>query len=262
MTLGFIGTGAITEAIVKGLIKADLSNDSILVSARNAAIARDLSELSSRVRVVEDNQEIVDQSKIVFLAVRPQVARDVLAELKFSPDRKVVSLLATITSETVREWIGSDVHVTRAIPLPSVAELTGVTAVYPEDPAVEALFGDLGTVVAAGSLAEFDGYAAASSLMGTYFLLLHNTAVWLAERGASEERARQYIGHLFYGLAKTSLADPRNFEDLVAAHSTPKGLNEQAWHVFEEKGGARAIQTALTAVVERIKRSITSDKAK
>lgn len=259
MTLGFIGTGAITEAIVRGILKTDLAETRILVSARSAETAARLAKLSSTVQVVEDNQEIVDQAEIVFLAVRPQVAREVLGSLAFPSNRQVVSLIATVQSETIKEWIGVNVDVTRAIPLPSVAELSGVTAVYPSNADIEQIFAKLGTAVAATSLAEFDGYAAASALMGTYFGLLETAAGWMTDRGASYDRARQYVGSLIFGLARTTSADQRSFADLIKAHSTPKGLNEQAWEVFRAKDGTAALQGALEAVAERVERTILQD---
>ncbi|MEW9612719.1 pyrroline-5-carboxylate reductase dimerization domain-containing protein [Shinella sp. S4-D37] len=189
------------------------------------------------------------------------MARAIIGALSFPPSCKIVSLIATIRSETLAEWIGRAGSITRAIPLPSVAELSGVTAIYPQDQVVEELFGQLGQVVAAASLGEFDGYAAASALMGTYFGLLATAAGWMVERGADNQRARAYLGSLFHGLAQTTAADERSFSDLIEAHSTPNGLNAQAWQQFRADGGAKILRDALAAVALRLENSIPNERA-
>jgi len=45
MKLGFVGTGAITSAIVTGLNASDAARDSILVSPRNAEVAAALAAI-------------------------------------------------------------------------------------------------------------------------------------------------------------------------------------------------------------------------
>ena len=78
MKLGFIGTGALTSAIVTGL-KSDPDNSvSILLSPRNEDIAASLASRYRDVRVAPDNQAVLDACDTVMLAVRPQLAHDVL----------------------------------------------------------------------------------------------------------------------------------------------------------------------------------------
>ena len=83
MRLGFVGTGAITSAIVTGLNAAGLGSDTILVSPRNAETAAALAVKFTSVTVAASNQAVLDGSEVVMLAVRPQVATGVLSELKF-----------------------------------------------------------------------------------------------------------------------------------------------------------------------------------
>ncbi|QAB00926.1 MULTISPECIES: NAD(P)-binding domain-containing protein [Agrobacterium tumefaciens complex] len=214
MNIGFIGAGAITEAIVTGLLRTSHASDTILVSARNAEIAARLATMSSNVKIVDDNQKIVEQSEVALLAVRPQIARSVLRPLQFPRTLKVISLIATVPAVTVQGWIGDHIRVVRAIPLPSVADLVGVTAIYPRDQVVEDLFRSLGKVVTAESLQEFDGYAATSALMGTYFGLLETSAIWMTERGASYERAQNYLTSLFLVLQQQRRPTIARFQSL------------------------------------------------
>ena len=99
MKLGFVGTGALSSAIVTGLKSLPGETTPVVVSPRNEEIAADLAARYPDVRIAADNQAVVDQCDTVMLAVRPQIAREVLKELRFQPDHHVVSLIATISRE-------------------------------------------------------------------------------------------------------------------------------------------------------------------
>ncbi len=131
MRLGFIGTGAITDAIVSGLLRAKAPVARMVVSERNKATSSRLAALSPKVAVSGDNQAILDASDVVFLAVRPQVAKGILAGLRVPAEKEIISLIAALRADVLRGWLASAGTITRAIPLPSVRELRGVTVTYP-----------------------------------------------------------------------------------------------------------------------------------
>lgn len=254
MRLGFIGTGVITEAIVSGLMASDFSVKKVLVSERNSARSARLAALDSRVRVEADNQVIVDTADLLFLAVRPQDAEEVLCSLRFRPNQSVASLIATLEADVLQQWIEVPVKIVRAIPLPPVAQRRGVTAIYPPDAELAKLFSSLGSAVEAQSLDEFDAYAAASALMGLYFGVMESAAEWLGGQGADAQGARKYLSDVFVELARTADREANvSFAELRVDHSTPGGLNQQLHEVFVEKGGSRAIHSALDSVSGRIR---------
>ncbi|AZV79935.1 pyrroline-5-carboxylate reductase [Parasedimentitalea marina] len=253
MKIGFIGTGDITEAIVTGLISSDFPISEIILSERSQAKSARLAAADNRVRVTPDNQQIVDQADLVFLAVRPQIAEQVLRPLKFHDGQAVASLIATATFEVLLDWIGAPVRLTRSIPLPAVANRRGVTAIYPADDQLESLYDALGTVVVAQSLDEFDAYAAASALMGLYFGVMETASDWLCAQGTSAPNAQGYLTKIFLELSRTADSAPETgFDILRRHHSTPGGLNQQMFEVFAETGGTKALTQALESVAKRV----------
>ena len=58
MNLGFIGTGEITKAVVKGIINSKIKYNKIFLSKRNKIISKYLSSLNQKIYVLNDNQEI------------------------------------------------------------------------------------------------------------------------------------------------------------------------------------------------------------
>lgn len=248
MALGFIGTGTMAAAMVEGLGGGD-----ILLSPRGASIAADLATRFPGVRVAASNQAVVNGSDRVILAIRPQVAEEVVRALRFRPGQRILSLIAATPAEALRDWIGLDLPVTRAIPLPFVATRRCVTPIFPPDPEVAALFNRLGSAVACETLAEFDLFAVGSALMGSYFGLLETTQDWLTRQGLSSAASRTYLAGLFANLGGVASASASDFATLREEYSTRGGLNEQIFRVFVEQNGAAALTAALDQVLSRVR---------
>ena len=256
MKLGFVGTGTITEAIVTGFLSQVSGDEAVIVSPKGAAIAARLAERHSAVTIARDNQEVVDMADVLFLAVRPQIAEEVVRSLSFRHGQIIVSLVATIEASRLQSWIDADVKITRAVPLPFVAERRGVTIVFPQDEAVRSFFAKLGTAVECHSQNEFDLLTTASALMGTYFGILEHAVGWLAGKGISESQARVYLVSLFSSLAHTAQSSSsQSLQQLRHDFSTKGGLNEQMFRDFEAGQGMKALEIGLETLLARVRSS-------
>ncbi|CDX33829.1 Pyrroline-5-carboxylate reductase protein [Mesorhizobium sp. SOD10] len=255
MTYGFIGSGTITEAMVAGLMASPPAVPKIVVSPRNAEVAARLAARYSKVEVAPSNQAVVDAAGVLVLAIRPQIAKEVLEEISIPQGRKVISVIAATSHEKLAVWTGQDPDaIVRAIPLPFVADREGVTALYPPDAEAEKLFGALGSAVVCESKDEFNLLAAISSMMATYFGIMERTTEWLAGKGMSKSKARNYLTPLFGSLTHVaSRSAESSFGELRQAFSTRGGLNEQLFKDFDELGGTAAMTRALDRVLERIR---------
>ena len=187
-----------------------------------------------------DNQAVVDGSDVVFLAVGPQIAQEVVLPLTFRPDQSVISLVAGLDSDLLAGWIASAVGICRAIPVPLVADLCGVTAVYPHDPVAIDIFSALGTVVKARGASDFDLFGAACCTMGTFFGILESTARWMEARGMEYETARTFLSALSAGLSQVARSSPsKSLEELRSEFSTSGGLNDGCLTYSARKVGHR-----------------------
>jgi pyrroline-5-carboxylate reductase len=257
--LGFVGTGAITSAIVRGLNAAGIGSDTILVSPRNAQTAAALAARFPSVAIAASNQAVLDGSEIVMLAVRPQVAAEVLAQLKFRPDHHVISLMGITPLQKVATLAAPAAKITRAIPLPIVADRRGPTVIYPSDPVAAAIFNRLGTAIEANSADQFDAFSTSTATMAPYFAFADEIATWLTRHGVPAVDARRYIATVFQGLGNIAVATPEHsFADLAGEFATRGGINEQVMAHLKERGALAALSDALDAVLTRIK-SAASD---
>ena len=102
MNIGFLGSGHITSSIIEGIFKSKLKIKKIYISPRNKLISKKLSKRFKKVNIATNNQQVVDRSNWVLLAVTPQVGNKILNKLKFSKNKKIVSLISTINLEKLK----------------------------------------------------------------------------------------------------------------------------------------------------------------
>ena len=253
--LGFVGTGTITAALVTGLCSDPAQPYSICVSPRNAAVAARLAAQFDQVHVAASNQEVIDSSDLVFLAVRPQIAADILAALKFRPRQRIISLIATFSRQKVAALVGPVQSVTCAVPQPTVAARLSPTAIFPPDTFAMGLFNRLGTAFAATSESEFRSLFATTAAMASFFSLLDTLAAWLVSHGVPAVTARDYIARMFYGLADVPQRSTLAFGELAMEFKTRGGLNEQLADELAGRGVFGAFPAGLDAILARIVKS-------
>jgi len=252
--VGFVGVGAIAEALITGMCAGGEQRAHFLVSPRNADIAKGLAQRYSFVTVAADNQAVIDGSDIIFLAIRPQVAADVLTPLRFRGDQRIVSLIATLDVARLRPLVAPAVAILRAAPLPAVARRMGALTLYPPVAEIASLLDGLGQLVQLESEEDLDAFWAATSLMGSYFGLLDEVAGWLSRRNLDDDQVRPFVAAMFHAVAATGEAHAMDgFDKLVNEHSTRGGLNEQAYRELKAAGWTRLISETLDLIHARIR---------
>ena len=92
MILGFIGTGKISSSIIFGIFKSKLKIKRIYISSRNRNIAKKLSKSYGKIKVLNNNQQIIDKSSVVLLGVTPNVGNKILPKLKFSKNKRIIRI--------------------------------------------------------------------------------------------------------------------------------------------------------------------------
>jgi pyrroline-5-carboxylate reductase len=224
-----------------------------LLSPRNADISKRLAERFSAVEVARDNQAVIDGSDIIFLAVRPQTAPDVLGALKFRQDQHIVSLIATFDVARLRTLVAPATSIARATPMPAVAQRLGPLTLYPPLPQVARLLEGLGQLVQLQNESDLDAFWAVTGLMGSYFGLLDEMAGWLSRQNLQEAQIRAYLAAMFEALGVTAAKRSKDgFDRLVVDHSTPGGLNEQAYRELKAAGWTSLISQTLDLIHARI----------
>jgi pyrroline-5-carboxylate reductase len=129
--VGFIGAGNMGEALIKGLVAANLVPPEA-VYASDVRIER-LRALDQQygVQLLQDNAELVRQVDIVILAVKPQIMAPVVRQIASAVTRKklLISIAAGVSTTTIRAALGKEARLIRVMPNTPALVLEGVTAI-------------------------------------------------------------------------------------------------------------------------------------
>ena len=252
MKIGFIGTGKITSSIIYGIFKSKLKNFKISVSPRNRSIANKLSKKFRSVEIRKDNQEVIDRSDIIFLAVTPNVGLKILDKLRFTSNKKIISFISTINLANLKK-LTKNKNITRAIPLPPIEIKKGPIVVCPPNKTAKSFFNHLGIVIEVRNEKVCNKFWSTSSLMAPFYELLKTSTDWLVRKGVEKSKATNYITELFLGLSQDAVnKKSRGLKKLVAESQTPRGLNEQALRELQKGKFYSKLNVALNNIHRKL----------
>ena len=227
MILGFIGTGKISSSIIYGIFNSKLKVKRIYISSRNRNIAKKLAKKFKQVKILYNNQEIVNKSSTIILGITPNVGNKILSKLKFSKNKKIISLISTINLEKLKK-ITKNKNIIRAIPLPPIEINKGPIVICPPNKNAKNLFKYLGTVIEIRNENLSYKFWSTASIMATYYEILNTSSNWLIKKGINKNVANNYIAELFLSLSQDAVnKKSQGFKKLVADSQTPNGLNMQ-----------------------------------
>ena len=188
MILGFIGTGKISSSIVYGIFKSKFKVKKIYISSRNTNIAKKLDKKFRSIAVLKDNQQIIDKSTVIFLGITPNVGNKILPKLKFSKNKKVISLISTINLEKLKRFTKVK-DVVRVTPLPPIEIKRGPIIIYPPAKFAKNIFKHLGTVLEIRNEKLSYKFWSTASLMAAYYEILNTSSKWLIKKGINKSKA-------------------------------------------------------------------------
>ena len=251
---GFIGTGNIASALVKGFCTAQDPPVKVMVSPRNAEKAFDLARKFSQVAVAENNQAVIDGSDCVFLAIRPQTFAAVVNNLLFRPEQTVICLVATMPMAKIKRFVEPAQTVIRALPLPPAAQHLGMIPFYPSLLQGTEIFNKIGQPIALQNERQLDLLWSLTALVAPFYDLMAQTSRWVTDRGVDKQTANTYVASMFHALSAMAVKPSGSgVSDLITEAATPGGLNEQSLHIIRKQSGYKPYLDALDAALARLR---------
>ncbi|NLJ97006.1 MAG: pyrroline-5-carboxylate reductase [Clostridiales bacterium] len=126
---GFIGVGNMGSAILKSCSET-FGKDKIVyydLSSKNCEA------ISSKLNIEpeENNASVLKKSKYIILAVKPQVIKKVLYEIKpdIKPDHVIISLAVAVSIQSIKQILGHSTKVVRTMPNTPALISKGTTGV-------------------------------------------------------------------------------------------------------------------------------------
>lgn len=262
--IAFLGAGSMARAILDGILRSTVPA-LVRTTNRSAARADELAadgrvEAFSTERDPDANRRAVSGARVVVIAVKPNMVRDLLMEIAgaLEPGTLVLSVVAGVTSATFESLLPSSVAVIRTMPnTPAVVghAVTGVARGARTNDAdlalAVALFESVGEVlVVPESMLDALSTISGSGPAYVYFLIeqLEAAAVGM---GFTPAQAATMVRGTFRGaseLLATSGEEPRELRRRV---TSPNGTTERAIAVLEDAGIGETFTRATDAALAR-----------
>ncbi|CUB52349.1 MULTISPECIES: pyrroline-5-carboxylate reductase ProI [Bacillus cereus group] len=259
--ISFLGAGSIAEAIIGGLLHANVvKGEQITVSNRsNETRLQELHQKYS-VKGTHNKKELLTDTNILFLAMKPKDVAEALIPFKeyIHHNVLIISLLAGVSTHSIRNLLQKDVPIIRAMPNTSAAILKSATAISPSKHATAehiqtaiALFETIGLV----SVVEEEDMHAVTALSGSGPAYIYYVVEAMEEAakkiGLKEDVAKSLILQTMIGAAEMLKASEKHPSILRKEITSPGGTTEAGIEVLQEHKFQQALISCITQAAQR-----------
>ena len=275
MRIGFIGTGNMGGAILKGYANSSASDgNEILIhnklTEHNSIMAEAMSLsgfANTKIRICNDNKDLATQSDIIILGVKPSNVDDVLREIAPAAGKIIVSMAAGTSIESMEGFLneasagsGDTAKIIRIMPNTPAQVGEAMTAmcrnanVSDEDFALaKTIFDSIGR---AEEVSEdlIDCVIGVSGSSPAYtFMYLEALAKAAVSNGMAPDKARVFACQAVIGAAKLALESKESLEQLRINVCSPGGTTIEAVKKLQANGFMDDVAEAFQAAVDRSK---------
>jgi pyrroline-5-carboxylate reductase len=252
-TIAVLGGGNLGRALAQGWVAAGLVQPGqVHLTRRRTGKLADLE--AAGFQVGDDNRAAVARAERVVLAVQPQQLDPLLAEIRDALDparHRVISVVSGASIARLRDALGADVPVVRAMPNTAVSIRESMTCLSAEDGAEEvleearALFDAVGRTLVIRE--EMMVPATALCACGVAFFLrcIRAASQGGIEIGFHPEEALLLAGQTARGAAALSLKEDTHPEGEIDRVTTPRGCTIAGLNEMEHQGLSSALIKGL-----------------
>ncbi len=259
MKPGFIGIGNMGSAIMTGLLSKKICTPKDILGSSPFPAERKAIEERLGIRTTDDNTEVIRESEIIFLAVKPQIIPSVAEELRNTDleGKLLISIVAGKSLGWYEEALGRKTKLIRTMPNTPALAGEGMTAVCPgelvEKEELERALELLRTFGRAEVVPEhfMDAVVAVSGSAPAYvFMMIEAMADAAVSEGMPRALAYQFAAQAVYGSAKMVLDTGKHPGELKDMVCSPAGTTIEAVRILEAKGFRSALIEAMKGCAE------------
>ncbi len=262
--IGFIGGGNMAEAMIKGLISASFIEAKNLMASDVSTERLEKLKGDYKIKVTQDNRELVQKNNIIILSIKPQVMKEVLNPIHdvVDGDKLIISVMAGPTIEAIEHLLNPEadkkVGVVRTMPnTPSFVQ-EGVTALAAGDHVskndlrvAHRIFEAIGRTVDVQE-SHLDAVTGLSGSGPAYiFMIIEALSDAGVKMGLSRDVSNILTIQTVLGaakLARESGQHPGELKDMVCS---PGGTTISGLHSLEEGGLRTTLMNAVEAATRR-----------
>lgn len=257
----FIGAGHMGASLIGGLLKNGHPPEKIIAADPHQEKCQAL-EQRFHIHATTDNLKAISTADVVILAVKPQMARDVLAPLQTALLAKkplLISVAAGLPTHTLAKWAGNDLAIVRTMPNTPALIGHGATALF-ANPLVnehqralaESILRAVGITVWLSQESQMDAVTALSGSGPAYFFMIMDALQAAGESaGLPKETARLLTLQTALGAAAMAMESEHPLSTLQQNVTSKGGTTEQAISVLEQAKLRDILKAAFSAAKHR-----------
>ena len=258
--IALLGAGRLGESLLRGFLSSGWREPTDVIATSRRAERRDSLTALYGIETTADNAAAITGARLVILAVKPQDAVGVLAEIASSvvPEQTLLSVAAGVTTAAIESWLPDGARVVRAMPNAPALVHEGIAGIcggdHARDEDLEVATSALGHLGAVVRVAE-DDMDAVTALSGSgpaYFALLAEAMIEAGLLlGLSRDVSTRLVVQTMFGSARLLRDEQMHPVELREAVTSPGGTTTRAIRELERAGVRAAFLNAITAATER-----------
>jgi pyrroline-5-carboxylate reductase len=258
--IGFLGAGQMATALARSWLEAGLTKADHVVASDPSAQAREAFHKLTGLRAVNDNRQLVANSDVVWLAVKPQAVAAVLTEVKGTLNERhlLVSIAAGVTLRQMAELLGPGRRLVRVMPntpclvkASASAFAAGESATAEDQQLVENLLAAVGRVFRLPERLLDAVTGLSGSGPAFVYVMIEALSDGGVRVGLPRDVATVLAAQTVFGSAKMVLETelhPGALKDMV---TSPGGTTIAGLHALERGGLRAALMDAVEAAAKR-----------
>ena len=259
-TLGFLGTGNMAEALLKGILRAGVFRADAIWGSDPRKSRCEVMKERYGIAVTTHNLDVVRKANLVVLSVKPQVLVSVCDEIAphLKPRALVISVAAGVPLAVLQAHLPQGTRIVRVMPNTPALVGAGATAIAAgetataEDLAItERIFKSVGMTVVLDE-EQLDAVTGLSGSGPAYlFLVIEALSDAGVKMGLSRYNALALAAHTVLGSAKLLIETgehPGHLKDMV---TSPGGTAIAGLHTLEAGGLRTTLMNAVEAATKR-----------
>jgi pyrroline-5-carboxylate reductase len=260
MRYGFIGLGNMASSIIRGMVGRGNFSAGAVYGFDPSQAAREALVKAAGIRICSSNLEVVNNSEVVVLAVKPQIMGQILAEIQSAPleGKLFLSIAAGKDLEFLQKSLGADLPIIRIMPNINSRVGAASTCISPNGRAearhvqiARDIFSTIGAVFELPE-AMIDVFMGIASAAPAYtYIYIDALARAAVKFGMPKKLALEIAASQVCGSAKMVLESGEHPYDLVDQVCSPAGTTIEGVCALQELGFAHATHKAVEAAVLR-----------
>ncbi|MED4017567.1 pyrroline-5-carboxylate reductase [Sutcliffiella cohnii] len=261
-TLAFIGCGKMAQAIIGGMIQSGIVDRKRIIASARTEETRQLVKKTFNIKIEGDNKQVAKNADILFLAVKPDVHKEVIDEIKdyVKKDVIVITIAAGITLSYLESGFHNEVRAIRVMPNTPSLVREGMSVIAPnryvttdELDLVVKLCETFGQAEVMNE-GLMDAIPAISGSSPAYvYMFIEALADGAVKQGIPRDQAYKLGAQAVLGAAKMVLETGKHPGELKDQVCTPGGATIEAVLTLEKEGLHSAVLSAMDVCTEKAK---------